>query len=69
MKKFLLYLPYSEFIDSYEHKALGGIPIGFVQAGYNASMIVGIMRSDKFKKNNIKIYAQEFCNIKKLLIY
>ena len=59
MKKFLLYLPYSEFIDSYEHKALGGIPIGFVQAGYDTSMIVGIMRSDKFKKNNIKIYETE----------
>lgn len=56
MKKFLIYLPYSEFIDSYEHKALGGIPIGFVQAGYDTSMIVGIMRSIQFRKNNIKIY-------------
>ncbi len=56
MKKFMLYLPYSEFIDSYEHKALGGIPIGFVQAGYDTSMIVALMKSEKYRNNNIKIY-------------
>lgn len=56
MKKFLLYLPYSEFIDSYGHKALGGIPLGFVQARYDTIMIVGIMKSAQFRKNNIKIY-------------
>lgn len=56
MTKFLLYLPYFEFIDSYEHKALGGIPIGFVQAGYDTSMIVAFMKSMQYRKNNIKIY-------------
>ncbi len=56
MEKFLLYLPYSDFIDTYEHKALGAIPIGFVQAGYEVALIVGVMRSEKFRKNNIKIY-------------
>ncbi|WP_298276351.1 glycosyltransferase family 4 protein [Ferroplasma sp.] len=56
MAKFLLYLPYSDFIDSYEHKALGAIPIGFAQAGFDTSMIVGVMRSPKFKKNKVKIY-------------
>ena len=56
MKKFLLYLPYFEFVDSYEHKALGGIPIGFVQAGYDTSLIVAMMKSEKYRKNNIRIY-------------
>lgn len=56
MVKFLLYLPYSDFIDSYEQKALGAIPIGFVQAGFDTSLIVGIMKSNKFRKNNIRIY-------------
>ena len=44
MVKFLLYLPYSDFIDSYEQKALGAIPIGFVQAGFDTSLIVDIAR-------------------------
>ena len=56
MKKFLLYLPYFEFIDSYEHKALGGIPIGFVQAGYDTILIVALMKSERYRENNIKIY-------------
>ena len=56
MEKFLLYLPYSDFIDSYEHKALGAIPIGFTQIGFNVSLIVGVMKSYKFRKNNIRIY-------------
>ena len=56
MEKFMLYLPYSDFIDTYEHKALGALPIGFVQAGFNTSLIVGSMKSNKFRKNNIKIY-------------
>jgi glycosyltransferase involved in cell wall biosynthesis len=56
MTKFLIYLPYSEFIDSYGHKALGGIPLGFVQAGYDTVLIVGIMKSAQFRRNNIKIY-------------
>ena len=59
MKKFLLYLPYFEFIDSYEHKALGGIPIGFVQAGYDTSLIVALMKSKRYRNNNIKIYETE----------
>ena len=56
MEKVLIYLPYSEFIDSYEHKALGGIPIGFTQAGYDTSLIVGIMKSDRLRKYDIKIF-------------
>ena len=56
MEKFLLYLPYSDFIDSYEHKALGAIPIGFVQNGFETSLIVGLMKSEKFRRNNIRIY-------------
>ncbi|WMT50612.1 MAG: glycosyltransferase family 4 protein [Ferroplasma sp.] len=56
MQKFLLYLPYSDFIDYYEHKALGAIPIGFVQAGFDVSLIVGVMRSANYRKNKIRIY-------------
>ena len=56
MEKFLLYLPYSDFIDYYEHKALGAIPIGFAQAGFDVSLIVGIMRSKEYRKNKIRIY-------------
>lgn len=56
MGKFLIYLPYSEFIDYYEHKAGGAIPIGFVRAGFDTSMIVGVMKSGKYRKNNIRIY-------------
>ena len=56
MEKFLLYLPYSDFIDYYEHKALGAIPLGFVAAGFDVSLIVGVMRSEKYRKNRIRIY-------------
>ncbi len=56
MQKFLLYLPYSDFIDYYQHKALGAIPIGFEQAGFDVSLIVGIMRSQNYRENKIRIY-------------
>ena len=56
MNKFILYLPYSEFIDTYEHKALGAIPVGFRDTGYDSQLIVGIMKSERYKKLGIKIY-------------
>jgi len=56
MKKFILYLPYSEFIDPYDHKALGSIPAGFRDIGYDSQLIVGIMKSKKYKTSGIKIY-------------
>ena len=56
MNKFILYLPYSEFIDAYEHKALGAIPVGFKDTGYDSQLIVGIMKSERYKKLGIKIY-------------
>jgi len=33
MDEFILYLPYSEFIDAYEHKVLGAIPVDFRNIG------------------------------------
>jgi glycosyltransferase involved in cell wall biosynthesis len=56
MEKALIYLPYSYFIDSYEHKALGAIPIGFKEAGFDTSLIVGAMKSVKFRETGIRIY-------------
>ncbi|MGE9811276.1 hypothetical protein ACLIKE_08045, partial [Ferroplasma acidiphilum] len=56
MNKFILYLPYSEFIDAYEHKALGAIPVGFRDAGFDSQLIVGIMKSEGYKKLGIKIF-------------
>ena len=56
MNKFILYLPYSEFIDAYEHKALGAIPVGFRDTGFDSQLIVGIMKSEGYKKLGIKIF-------------
>jgi hypothetical protein len=56
MPKFLLYLPYSEFIDPYENKALGAIPLAFQRAGYDSHLIVGIMKSQIYKKSGVKIH-------------
>ncbi len=56
MGKFILYLPYSEFIDAYEHKALGAIPIGFRDIGFDSQIIVGKMESKQYKKLGIKIH-------------
>jgi glycosyltransferase involved in cell wall biosynthesis len=56
MSKFILYLPYSEFIDAYGHKALGAIPLGFKDTGYDSQLIVGIMKSEKYRATGIKVY-------------
>ena len=56
MAKFILYLPYSEFIDKYIHKALGAIPIGFRDIGFDSQIIVGKMESDEYRHLDIKIH-------------
>ena len=40
MPKFILYKPYSEFMNVHEQKAPGQIPIGFMEAGYDSGLIV-----------------------------
>ncbi len=56
MSKFILYLPYSRFIDLYEQKGSGALLIGFKEIGYNSQVIVGKMESSKFRRLGIKIY-------------
>ncbi|MFG1391229.1 hypothetical protein, partial [Acidiplasma aeolicum] len=56
MPKFLLYLPYSEFFDYYTYKALGEIPLAFKNIGYESEIIVGQMKSELYKKLNVKIF-------------
>ncbi len=53
MPKFLLYLPFSDFKDYYENKALGLIPISFLNNNCDVVLIVGKMDSEKLK---MKIY-------------
>ncbi len=53
MPKFLLYLPFSDFKDYYENKALGLIPMSFLNNNCDVVLIVGKMNSNNLK---IKIY-------------
>jgi glycosyltransferase involved in cell wall biosynthesis len=56
MAKFILYLPYSEFIDAYIHKALGAIPISFRDIGLETEIIVGQMKSNEYRHLGIKVH-------------
>ncbi len=63
----MLYLPYSNFIDCHINKALGSIPLGFRDAGYDSHIIVGVMESKNYKKLGINVHETGNSDIKYLV--
>lgn len=52
----MLCLPYSEFLNYYDHKTLGEILLGFQKIGYDFEILVGEMKSEMCRKTGIKIF-------------
>ncbi len=56
MPKFILYKPYSEFMNVHEQKAPGQIPVGFMDAGFDSGLIVGVLKSHSYEKTGVRIF-------------